>query len=344
MKARIGLGLMVLGMLAAGCSRKPEPQYVTSAALQKLDEPLRKPVTDVVLKECGTYASPKMFREPGFSTETLKLGQAVYTQRCQQCHGTTGDGAGPVAEHMRPRPRDYRPGVFKFTTTPYGAKPQKSDLIRTVTNGIPGTSMPSFRLLPKKEMDAVVDYVLSLTHRGELENMLIQSVDAEGEVNEDIVNDSIETVLSRWQGMKAQEVQPKTPEPDFTRDMVVAGKQAFLSKGCSKCHGEDGRGQTAENIGVDSWGHPTRAADLTSGMLHGGSRPVDIYRRIVSGINGTPMPGFALALAEEPDTIWNLTSYVLYLSNERRRGKIPLAGTPMPFDAAAKTLQPEAAE
>ncbi len=46
-------------------------------------------------------------------------------------------------------------------------------------------------------------------------------------------------------------------------------------------------------------------------MLHGGRRPLDIYRRIYTGINGTPMPAFGDALADEPDTIWNLVHYVL---------------------------------
>jgi mono/diheme cytochrome c family protein len=112
---------------------------------------------------------------------------------------------------------------------------------------------------------------------------------------------------------------------------VERGKAAFLSKGCSKCHGEDGRGQTADNKGKDVWGFETRAADLTSGMLHGGNRPLDIYRRIYNGINGTPMPGFANALKDSPDTVWDLVSYVLTLSNKRREGTVPPPGAMRPY-------------
>ena len=32
--------------------------------------------------------------------------------------------------------------------------------------------MPAFRLLPQSDLEAVVDYVLALTHRGELEARL----------------------------------------------------------------------------------------------------------------------------------------------------------------------------
>jgi len=38
--------------------------------------------------------------------------------------------------------------------------------------------------------------------------------------------------------------------------------------------------------------------------------PIEIYRRIYSGINGTPMPSFANALKDNPETIWDLVSYV----------------------------------
>ena len=76
----------------------------------------------------------------------------------------------------------------------------------------------------------------------------------------------------------------------------------------------------ASRSGKDVWGHNDPAADLTSGMLRGGQRPLDIYRRIYAGINGTPMPAFKDAFAAEPDTIWHLTHYVLHLADQRRRG------------------------
>jgi cytochrome c oxidase cbb3-type subunit 2 len=128
--------------------------------------------------------------------------------------------------------------------------------------------------------------------------------------------------------------------PVITADHVRAGKEAFLTKGCSKCHGDDGRGQTKENIGVDSWGFPTKAADLTSGMLRGGTESLDIYRHIDSGINGTPMPSFRSSLQQEPETVWNLVAYVLYLSNERRNGAIPPAGILKPLPGIEKNAAP----
>ncbi|MBI3860542.1 MAG: cytochrome c, partial [Planctomycetia bacterium] len=138
---------------------------------------------------------------------------------------------------------------------------------------------------------------------------------------------------------------PLSAETKFTAEQVAAGKQAFLTRGCSKCHGEDGRGQTPDNLRgdlKDVWGHITIAADLTSGLLHGGRRPEDVYRRIFNGITGTPMPSFQAALASEPETFWNLVSYVLYVSNRRRAGEIPDAGL-MSLPAPA-VVGPEKAE
>lgn len=79
-------------------------------------------------------------------------------------------------------------------------------------------------------------------------------------------------------------------------------------------------------MGVDAWGNPTKAADLTSGMLRGGTDPLDIYRHIDAGINGTPMPSFHASLEKEPETIWNLVGYVLEVADSRRLGKIPDSG------------------
>lgn len=323
--------------LLSGCQGRIEnPEFVSSEEVEKLPPELQPEVRKVLREFVGNWESPIHLTNDGsIKINTLKLGQTVYQKRCVQCHGVSGDGNGPVAATMYPRPRDYRKGVFKFTSTPYGAKPVKEDLIRTVTIGIRGTSMPAFKLLPPEEIKAVVDYVMTLTHRGELEEQIAVVADFEEEVDPDLVKEeSVPLILTLWKNAQGSQVVPMSPQPVFTEEHIDRGKSAFLSKGCSKCHGADGRGQTADNLAgnlKDRWGHATRAADLTAGMLHGGQRPIDVYRRIYAGINGTPMPGFATAFQQEPETIWDLVAYVLHVTNSRRMGEGHLPGTIAPY-------------
>ncbi len=326
------LAVCLLGF--SGCHRAPEPEFTNSAELQALKPELQAPVLKALGEQCATPSHPKMLWRPAFDTAHLQRGLAVYRKRCVQCHGDSGDGNGPVAGSLYPRPRDYRKGIFKFASTPYGAKPLRTDLIRTVSRGISGTSMPAFHLLPNADIEAVVDYVLALTHRGELESQLVLEVGSADAYEEDVLTETIDTIKGRWEQAAQQVYYPLTIEPVFTAEHIIAGKAAFLSKGCAQCHGADGRGQTPENLKgdrKDAWGYSTRAADLTSGMLRGGGRPIDLYRRIYSGINGTPMPAFNNVLKDEPDTIWNLVAYVLHVSGRRRTGEILPTGDIAPY-------------
>lgn len=336
----VWIACLVWGL--TGCHRAEPPQFLNAPKLGELSEELQAAVKTELVKYTGTFAEPKALAESDATPVDLVRGQAVYQERCEQCHGVSGDGNGPAGKYMYPKPRDYRRGLFKFTSTPYGSRPLREDLVRTVKLGARGTSMPNFSLLPERDIQAVVDYVITLSRRGELEQLLVDTADSEEEVDVEMVKDDlVPTVLRRWADADAAEVRPFTLQPKFTADHVARGKQAFLTKGCSKCHGEDGRGQTRDNRGNDAWGQPTRAADLTSGMLHGGPRPVDIYRRIYSGINGTPMPSFAQALQSEPDTIWDLVAYVLHVSSRRREKEIPPPGPIKPYLAPAADLPAE---
>ena len=86
-----------------------------------------------------------------------------------------GHAARPLSPALRPLPRHLRRragpdggvpesliratiarAMFKFTSTGDGAKPTRADLKRTIVQGIPGTAMPSFALLPDDEIDALV--------------------------------------------------------------------------------------------------------------------------------------------------------------------------------------------
>ena len=77
--------------------------------------------------------------------------------------------------------------------------------------------------------------------------------------------------------------------------------------------------------GVDAWGNPTKAADLTSGMLRGGTEPLDIYRHIDAGINGTPMPSFHDTLRRSPSDL-EPGRLCADVADTRRQGKIPESG------------------
>ncbi len=317
-----------------GCQRAVEDQYASAEQMAQLEPELQNVAQQELRKWAGTPASPKLIGGDPKEEQLLKHGADVYRRNCQQCHGVTGDGAGPAADFLVPRPRDYRRGIFKFTSTPYGAKPRREDLLRTIERGITGTSMPSFRRLPKRDLDAVVEYVLALTHRGELEQLMLAHAEAEGELNEEITGELAQSIIDRWKGAEEHVVDAATKMPPITDESIAAGAAIFQKRECFKCHGKDGRGGLAGGIevGNDAWGQKDPAADLTSGMLHGGQSPLDIYRRISSGINGTPMPAFKDSFASEPESMWQLTHYILSMANQRRRG-VNFPSTP---PAAAK--------
>ncbi len=327
-----------------GCRREAPPSFSPGPEVQELTkdledaeeiaiyEGLQRQIADVLRKTSGTPENPIALEEEETS-DHLKLGYSVYAHYCTQCHGVSGDGNGPAAPYLNPKPRNYTHGVFKFTSTPYGKKPRRADLIRTVRRGVTGTSMPAFDRLSDQEVDAVVDYVLALSQRGELERELAMIAYEDEELpDEEGIQEIIKELLSPWQDSSDQIVMPVTQMPPMTDKSVLAGHQLFLEHACNKCHGKYGRGGTMENVevGVDTWGNKAAAADLSSGMFRGGERPIDIYRRIYSGINGTPMPAFEKLFQDNPDAIWQLVHFIKSTGERRRQGKPPLSEADLP--------------
>lgn len=322
-------------LLVVGCQRAEPLKYTLSEDTLKQPEALQTAIQQQLTKYCGTPESPKLLGKE-FSDdklgkqaardfqEHLRHGEAVYRRRCQQCHGVSGDGAGPESQFFKPLPRDYRKGLFKFTSTANRAKPRRSDLLRTLRRGVTGTAMPSFDRLSQDDLEAVVDYVLALTHRGELEIILLDEALNAGEIDPEVVPEIIAEVLGPWQQSETQVVLPQTPMPEFTPESIEEGRQEFVRAECYKCHGIDGRGGTqGVDVGDDSWGHKAAAADLTSGIYRGGGRPIDIYRRIYAGITGSPMGAFGQNYEEDPDTVWRLVHFIKNVGERRRRGQAP---------------------
>lgn len=289
--------------------------------------------------------------------EMLKRGRLLYAEHCQHCHGVSGDGEGPTARYLNPRPRDYRAGIFKFTSTATPNRATREDLAHTIEEGIPGTYMPSFKLLTPEESAALVEYVLWLACRGEteLKRTQVLALDFTQEAaREDPAGvrqsfaEAFETqfpndfdeetsdIASKWQEAEEESVAvfPKSKRPPISLESIARGREIFRSETakCATCHGEAGKGDGPQTLLVqkdpqgrdrdtpglfDDWGNPIQPRNLTTGIYRGGRRPIDIYRRIYAGIKGTPMTGFGTSLTDEQ--IWDLVNYVMSMPFEQHR-------------------------
>lgn len=329
--------LAAVGIFATGCGGKEELTFASSKNLGKLPEKQQTQLGETLTTYFGSPRFPKFMevaaddKQPAEAKEPLlaeKLerqhlqhGREVFTRQCALCHGTTGDGNGPAGKYLDPPPRDYRLGRFKFTSTPRGSKPRREDLARIIRHGAKGTSMPTFRFIAEEDLQAVIDYVILLSTRGEMEHRLItvaeQDLSEEDNLEPALAAEQSKVIGQSWAQAESQIVRPLTPQPQYTQESVDAGARAFVQLNCFKCHGRDGRGNKTLDVGKDDWGRTAYAADLTTGMLHGGRRPIDIYRRIYSGINATPMPAFAQpdsgkgeTETQRSETIWHMVHFI----------------------------------
>ena len=206
------------------------------------------------------WANPVAAQAPTPNARDISAVDAarLYHTACATCHGLRGDGNGRgVARLGTPRPRDFTAGVFKFRSTPSYAPPTDEDLYRVILRGVPGTWMPAWnRLLSEAEMWALAAYIRGFSTPSELDPPI--------------------------------EI-PDPPEP--TPELVREGQAVYAVLQCGQCHGVAGRGDgpSADDL-RDDWEYPIDAYDFTRGNYKNGSTPSDLYRTLVTGLSGTPMP------------------------------------------------------
>ena len=224
------------------------------------------------------------------AAQDTTAGKQVYVKWCAGCHGDAGAGDGPAARYMLPRPRNFTGAVYKIRSTASGQLPTDADLQRAVDEGLPGSAMPAWKgRLSDAERRAVVAY------------------------------------LKTFSAFFADTTQHATPLA-FSREPsgggaaeLTRGRQFYDSIGCRKCHGDQGRGDgpSAPTLKDDA-GFPIFAADLQqSWRFRGGGTTADIYRRLRTGLDGTPMPSFSDLIDQKFLTdgeLWRLAQYVRSLS------------------------------
>ncbi len=221
-------------------------------------------------------SSQRLARAAGaVSSDREGVNQGLYRKHCVHCHGINGGGAGPASLLQNPYPRDFRHGVFKWKSTERAAKPTRHDLRSLLHRGVADTAMPSFRLLEEEDIEALLDYVIYLSVRGEVERRLAAAAVIELGYEEtapeppwrlvsiddseagQLVRETIDRVARSWAEAEEQVVEV----PDETelhgeelRASIERGKDIFHGQiaSCVGCHGPAGNGQ-AVTLDYDDW-------------------------------------------------------------------------------------------
>jgi mono/diheme cytochrome c family protein len=231
------------------------------------------------------------------SKALLAEGKATYEKECASCHGVAGDGLGEAAYLLYPKPRDFTLGEYRLISSWEGI-PTDGDLFRTISRGMPGSAMPSWAHLNERTRWALVHHVKSLSRRP---------------------FDLPEPRNPEGPNQEGSGVVQVPPEPAYTAE-ARARAQTLYTQGCAPCHGPAGRGDGQQEQ-RDSKGLPTRPRDLTAGVFKGSHESEQVYRRLVAGLPGSPMPMSPYLYGEDA---WHLTHYVLSMSSPEQRERVEM--------------------
>lgn len=286
---------MLLATLAGCVQAESEPPpfrlNMTQVSANQLVPAHQQAIADILEAMFGTPDKPFALPETGLDLRKLQMAagpswsdqkgtkHGLYRRNCAHCHGISGGGDGPTALIVNPYPRDYRPGVFKFKSTYNPESPTDEDLHQVLMNGVPGTSMPSFSVLPPDEVSALLEYVKYLAMRGQMEtalvNFVVDNLDYDPVTGEaaplDIVNDPdqreeimgllADDVVAKWEAASEMVVVPgEEGMPGNDRSAaevtasVAAGRALFYGTkaNCVKCHGPTGLGDGTQDD-YDIW-------------------------------------------------------------------------------------------
>lgn len=127
----LGAAALASAVVGAGCSSESHP-----------------------FKEGKTFAGGVQV-----DAKTLNDGYEAYMLYCYACHGEKGDGHGPSSYGLRPPPRDFTKGIFKFARLRTSDDlPHDEDLYRIIKGGLHGTPMLPWDI-PDVEVNAIIQYI-----------------------------------------------------------------------------------------------------------------------------------------------------------------------------------------
>ena len=126
-------------------------------------------VSPLVLSDSSAFVKDIPFQSPMIlppvdvmkvsmeTPELLAKGKELFKANCTSCHGDAGEGNGPTAVTLNPKPRNFH-SLAGWTN---GSK--ISQIYKTLQEGIVRNGMASYSYLPPADRFALIHYVRSLS-------------------------------------------------------------------------------------------------------------------------------------------------------------------------------------
>lgn len=110
-------------------------------------------VRNEILAAAGIATAPRHW-------PSLARGQQLFHANCASCHGAAGDGRGPAAQALTPKPSNFLDATRMAAVSPLSA-------FGSIKLGVQNTAMQGFPGLTEDELWAVSFYVISLRSRAQ---------------------------------------------------------------------------------------------------------------------------------------------------------------------------------
>jgi mono/diheme cytochrome c family protein len=155
------------------------------------------------------------------SPKLVDRGKVLFTKNCVQCHGDLGQGNGPAAISMSPRPRNLASPDGWTNGNDLAA------IYKTVSGGVKGTSMAPFDYLSKTDRMSLAHYVQSLgsyqhaTASAEAMDALSKELEAAGGKTSNRIPVSMAMQLLVAEHKPAVPIALSASDPELLRTVLI---------------------------------------------------------------------------------------------------------------------------
>jgi len=132
----------------------------TFVKLQKLRKKIMKKIISALT--LVTFAS-FFLSAMAFAAGDKVAGAAIFKKNCAGCHGATGEGNGPAAVSLKPKPANFVNPAYKDSTGKNPKDYTDAELTAVISKGRKGTAMPTWKKsLSAAQISDVLAYERSL--------------------------------------------------------------------------------------------------------------------------------------------------------------------------------------